>query len=82
MTKMDPNTIGVKVNAPYGIYLVNESESGSEFLDNDEVSTCPVNSTDQVHHVKINNEFGLYSLILRPRKPEAIPSVQFSTYGD
>jgi prophage antirepressor-like protein len=39
VTKTDPNTVGVKVNAPHGISLINES--------------------------------GLYSLVLRSRKPEA-----------
>lgn len=39
MTKMDPDTIGVRVNAPHGIRLISES--------------------------------GMYSLVLRSRKPEA-----------
>jgi len=53
-------------------------------LDEDERNTVPVtDSLGREQHTFIINESGLYSLILRSRKPEAIPSVvQFSTYGD
>lgn len=40
-------------------------------LDLDEMSTCPVQYTDQVRTVVIINESGLYSLILRSRKSQA-----------
>ena len=43
----------------------------SKVLDEDELSTCPVQYTDQVRNLSITSEAGLYSLILRSRKPEA-----------
>jgi prophage antirepressor-like protein len=43
----------------------------SKTLDEDERGTCPVQYTDQVRNAAIINESGLYSLILRSRKPEA-----------
>ncbi len=43
----------------------------TKVLDSDEMDTCPVQYTDQVRKVVIINESGLYSLILRSRKPEA-----------
>ena len=43
----------------------------SKLLDEDERSTCPVQYTDQVRTVAIINEPGLYSLLLRSRRPEA-----------
>lgn len=43
----------------------------SKMLDEDELSTCPVQYTDQVRNLSVVSEPGLYSLILRSRKPEA-----------
>lgn len=43
----------------------------SKMLDEDELSTCPVQYTDQVRNLSVISEPGLYSLILRSRKPEA-----------
>lgn len=40
-------------------------------LDEDELSTYPVQYTDQVRNLSVVSEPGLYSLILRSRKPEA-----------
>lgn len=43
----------------------------SKMLDEDELSTCPVQYTDQVRNLSVVSEPGLYSLVLRSRKPEA-----------
>lgn len=43
----------------------------SKMLDEDELSTYPVQYTDQVRNLSVVSEPGLYSLILRSRKPEA-----------
>lgn len=43
----------------------------SKMLDEDELSTCPVQYTDQVRNLSVISEPGLYSLVLRSRKPEA-----------
>ncbi len=43
----------------------------SKVLDDDERGSCPVQYTDQVRYMTTINESGLYSLILRSRKPEA-----------
>lgn len=43
----------------------------SKLLDEDELSTCPVQYTAQVRNLSIVSEPGLYSLVLRSRKPEA-----------
>lgn len=43
----------------------------SKLLDEDELSTCPVQYTDQVRNLSVVSEPGLYSLVLRSRKPEA-----------
>lgn len=43
----------------------------SKVLDEDELSTCPVQYTDQVRNLSITSEAGLYSLVIRSRKPEA-----------
>lgn len=43
----------------------------SKVLDDDERKTCSVQYTDQTRNVAAINESGLYSLILRSRKPEA-----------
>ena len=43
----------------------------SKMLDEDELSTCPVQYTDQVRNLSVVSEPGLYSLILRSRKHEA-----------
>ena len=43
----------------------------SKMLDEDELSTCPVQYTDQVRNLSVVSEPGLYPLILRSRKPEA-----------
>ncbi|ABB39600.1 prophage antirepressor [Oleidesulfovibrio alaskensis G20] len=51
--------------------LTIDTSNLSKLLDDDERSTCPVQYTDQVRAVSIINESGLYSLILRSRKPEA-----------
>ena len=40
----------------------------SKMLDEDELSTCPVQYTDQVRNLSVVSEPGLYSLILRSRK--------------
>lgn len=40
-------------------------------LDEDEKSSCPSQYEGQIRHLNIINESGLYSLILRSRKPEA-----------
>jgi prophage antirepressor-like protein len=50
--------------------LTIDTSNLSKLLD-DERSTCPVQYTDQVRAVSIINESGLYSLVLRSRKPEA-----------
>lgn len=51
--------------------LTIDTSNLSKLLDDDERSTCPVQYTDQVRAVSIINESGLYSLVLRSRKPEA-----------
>jgi prophage antirepressor-like protein len=51
--------------------LTLDTSNLSKLLDDDERSTCPVQYTEQVRTVSIINESGLYSLILRSRKPEA-----------
>lgn len=43
----------------------------SKLLDDDERATCSVQCTDQVRDMTMVNEPGLYSLVLRSRKPEA-----------
>lgn len=42
----------------------------SKILDSDEKITTPVQCTDQVRYSSIINEYGLYSLIMRSRKPQ------------
>jgi prophage antirepressor-like protein len=54
-----------------GVLGYRDTNDGTRYLDSDEVATCPDNSSGQVRNVKIINEPGLYSLILRSRKPEA-----------
>jgi len=58
-----------------------DTHDGTKYLDSDEVSTCPDNSSGQVRHIKIINEPGLYSLILRSRKPEAKAFKRWVTHG-
>lgn len=48
-----------------------DTNDATKYLDVDEVATCPDNSSGQLRHVRIISEAGLYSLILRSRKPEA-----------
>ena len=48
-----------------------DANDGTKYLEDDEISTCPDNTSGQVRHIKLINESGLYSLILRSRKPEA-----------
>lgn len=43
----------------------------TKYLDEDEVDTYPDNSSGQLRHLKVISEAGLYSLIIRSRKPEA-----------
>jgi len=54
-----------------GVLGYKDSHDGTKYLDKDELSTCPDNSSGQVRHILIINESGLYTLILRSRKPEA-----------
>ncbi|MBN2734719.1 MAG: phage antirepressor KilAC domain-containing protein [Methanomicrobiaceae archaeon] len=49
-------------------------------LDSDEKKTCPVHCTDQVRHLAIVSEAGLYTLLLRSRKPEAKPFRRWVTH--
>ena len=44
----------------------------AKILDNDERGSCSVQYTGQTRNVAIINESGLYSLILRSRKPEVL----------
>jgi prophage antirepressor-like protein len=48
-----------------------DTNDGTKYPDSDEVSTCTDKSSGQVRHMKNINEPGLYSLILRSRKPVA-----------
>lgn len=58
---------------------INNPSQAVSYLDEDEQSliTNESLSNSRNPNVKIINESGLYSLILRSRKPEAIPSAQF-----
>lgn len=48
-----------------------ETEAMTRRLDDDEISTCPDNSSGQVRQMTIISESGLYSAIIGSQKPEA-----------
>lgn len=48
-----------------------DSNDATKYLEEDEICTQPDNSSGQVRHIKTISESGLYSLILRSRKPAA-----------
>ena len=54
-----------------GVLGYRDTNDGTKYLDSEEQNTCTDKSSGQVRHIKIINEPGLYSLILRSRKPEA-----------
>lgn len=47
------------------------SYEGTKYLDNDEITTYPDNSSGQIRHLKFVSDAGFLSLILRSRHPEA-----------
>lgn len=63
----EPWFVAKDVCAALGI----DTSNLSKVLDDDERDTCTVQYTDQVRTVAVVNEPGLYSLILKSRKPEA-----------
>ena len=63
----EPRFVAKDVCAALGI----DTSNLTKVLDGDERSTCPVQYTDQVRNSVIINESGMYSLVLRSRKPEA-----------
>lgn len=63
----EPWFIAAEVCGVLGI----DTSNLSKILDEDERSICSVQYTDQVRYVSIINESGLYSIVLRSRKPEA-----------
>ncbi|BDQ38033.1 hypothetical protein SYK_23930 [Pseudodesulfovibrio nedwellii] len=64
----DPWFVAKDVCDALGIVNPSRTLSG---LDSDEKSTCPSQYEGQIRHLTTINESGLYSLILRSRKPEA-----------
>ncbi|MCD8140487.1 MAG: Bro-N domain-containing protein [Planctomycetaceae bacterium] len=48
-----------------------DTNDATKYLDADEVASYPDKSSGQVRHLVLVSEAGLYSLILRSRKPEA-----------
>ena len=48
-----------------------DTNDTTKYLEDDEVTTYPDYSSGQLRHIKVISEAGLYSLILRSRKPEA-----------
>lgn len=48
-----------------------DTNDGTKYLDPDEIQTCSDQSSGQVRHIKVVSESGMYSLVLRSRKPEA-----------
>jgi len=58
-----------------------DTNDATKYLDSDEVSTCTDNASGQVRHLKIINEPGLYSLIIRSRKLEA-RAIKETLYGE
>ena len=47
------------------------SYEGTKYLDNDEITTYPDNSSGQIRHLKFVSDAGFLSLMLRSRHPEA-----------
>ena len=50
---------------------INQPIKSVQYLDDDEKSTCLVGTSGQNREMLVVNEPGLYSLVLRSRKPEA-----------